>query len=86
MFQTCFLSKIEIIERMVLIRISLQIFCNLILIFGALNYWTLHVFGQSVENAGVAFVKGPNERNEFLEKNNQTVIYDEQARTNKAKD
>ena len=41
---------------------------------------------QGVENAGVAFVKGPSERNEFFKKNKQTVMYDEQVRTNKAKD
>ena len=41
---------------------------------------------QSVENAGVAFVKGASERNEFFEKNIQTVIFDEQVRTNKAMD
>ena len=41
---------------------------------------------QSVENVGVAFVKGANERNKFFEKNKQTVMYDEQVRTNKAKD
>ena len=42
---------------------------------------------QSVENAVVAFVKGANERNEFFfKKNKQTVMYDEQVRTNKAKD
>ena len=29
---------------------------------------------QSIENADVAFVKGANERNEFFEKNEQTVI------------
>ena len=40
---------------------------------------------QSVENAGVAFVKGTNERNEFFEKNKQTVMYDEQVRTNKVR-
>ena len=41
---------------------------------------------QSVENPGVAFVKGANERNEFFKKkkNKQTVMYDEQVRTNKA--
>ena len=35
---------------------------------------------QSVKNAGVAFVKGANERNEFFEN------IDEQVRTNTAKD
>ena len=38
------------------------------------------VKNQSVENAGVAFVKKANERNEFFEKNEQTVIYDEQGK------
>ena len=41
---------------------------------------------QSVENVGAAFVKGANERNKFSKKNKQTVMYDEQVRTNKAKD
>ena len=41
---------------------------------------------QSVENAGVAFVKGANERNEFFVKYKQTVMYDEEVQTNKAKD
>ena len=41
---------------------------------------------QSVENAGGAFFKGANERNEFFWKNKQTVMYDELVRTNKAKD
>ena len=41
---------------------------------------------QSVKNAGVAFVKGANERNEFFEKNKQIVMYDERVQTNKAKD
>ena len=41
---------------------------------------------QSVENAGVAFVKGAHERNEFFEKHKRTVMYDEQVRKNKAKD
>ena len=41
---------------------------------------------QSVENAGVAFVKGANERNAFFEKDKQIVMYDEQVRTKKAKD
>ena len=45
---------------------------------------TLH--NQSVENAGVAFVKGANERNDLFEKNKQTVMYDEQVRMNKAKE
>ena len=34
---------------------------------------------QSAENAGVAFVKGTHERNEFFEKK-KVIIYDEQAR------
>ena len=42
---------------------------------------------QSVENAGVAFGKGANERNKFFEKKNkQSVMHDEQMRANKAKD
>ena len=43
---------------------------------------------QSIENAGGAFVKGANERNEFFEKkkvHKRTVMYDEQIRTNKVK-
>ena len=32
-------------------------------------------WNQSAENAGVAFVKGANERNEFFEKNKQIVMY-----------
>ena len=40
----------------------------------------------SVENTGVAFVKGADERNKFFEKKNQSVMYDEQVRANKAKD
>ena len=40
---------------------------------------------QKDENAGVAFVKGANETNELFEKNKQTIMYDEQVRTNKAK-
>ena len=41
---------------------------------------------QSVENAGVAFVKGANEQMNSLEKIKKTVLYDERVRTNKAKD
>ena len=41
---------------------------------------------QRVENAGVAFVKGADERNKFFEKTKQSVMYDEQGRANKAKD
>ena len=41
---------------------------------------------QSVKNAGVAFVKGAYERNDYFEKNKQTAIYDEQVWTNKVKD
>ena len=41
-------------------------------------------YNQSVENAGVAFVKGANERSDFFRKNKQTVMYDEQVRTYKA--
>ena len=37
---------------------------------------------QSTENAGVAFVKGAHERNEFFEKINK---HDEQVQTNNAK-
>ena len=47
----------------------------------------MHLNNQSVKkNAGVAFVKGADERNEFFEKNKQTVMYDERVWTNKAKD
>ena len=42
--------------------------------------------GQRVENTDVEFVKGANERFELFEKNKQTVMYDKQIRTNKAKD
>ena len=41
---------------------------------------------KALKNASVAFVKGADERNEFFEKNIQTAMYDEQVRTNKAKD
>ena len=41
---------------------------------------------QSVENAGVAFVKGATEINSVFEKNKQTVTYEGQIRTNKVKD
>ena len=41
---------------------------------------------QGVGNDGVAFIKAADERNEFFEKKKQTVIYDKQVRTNKAKD
>ena len=45
-----------------------------------------HKKNQSVENAGVAFVKGADERNKLFEKKNkQSVMYDEQVRANKAK-
>ena len=37
---------------------------------------------QSVENAGVAFVKGANERNEFFDIIIYAIIYDEQVQTN----
>ena len=40
---------------------------------------------QSVENAGVALVKGANERNKSFEKNKQSVMHDEQMRANNAK-
>ena len=46
----------------------------------------LQGLNQSVENAGVAFVKGAYGRNDKFEKNKRTVIYDGQVRTNKAKD
>ena len=36
---------------------------------------------QSVEYAGVAFVKGTKKRNKFFAKNKQMVKYDEQVRT-----
>ena len=39
----------------------------------------------SFGNAGVAFDKGADERNDF-EKNKQSVMYDEQKRAKKAKD
>ena len=39
---------------------------------------------QSVENAGVAFVRGADERIFFLYK--QLVMYDEQVRANQGKD
>ena len=41
---------------------------------------------QSIESAGVAFVKGADERNKFFEKNKQSVMYDEHVHVNKAKD
>ena len=41
---------------------------------------------QSIENAGVASIKGAYKRNDYFEKNKQTVIYDQQVRTSKAKD
>ena len=40
---------------------------------------------QSVEHAGVAFVKGADERNNSFEKINLSVMYDEQVQANKAK-
>ena len=40
---------------------------------------------KSVENAGVAFVKGADERNKFFGKNKQSVMHDEHVRANKAK-
>ena len=47
----------------------------------------LQGLNQSVEDAGVAFVKGAYERNCYFEKKSkQTVIYNEEVRTNKAKD
>ena len=41
---------------------------------------------QDVENAGVAFVKGSDERNKFFGKKKKSVMYDEHVRANKAKD
>ena len=41
---------------------------------------------QSVENAGVTFVKGADERSKFFEKNKQSVMYDEHVRVKEAKD
>ena len=46
----------------------------------------MHIKNQIGENAGVAFVKGANERIEFFWKNKQKVMYDEQVRTDNAKD
>ena len=54
------------------------------LILKTLLVWAV-VTNQSVENAGVAFVKGANERNELFEKNKQPVMYNEQVQTNKTK-
>ena len=53
-----------------------------------MHHTSYHMHNQSVENAGVAFAKGADERNELFGKktNKQTVIYDEQVRSNKAKD
>ena len=53
---------------------------------GAFQFLVEGSLKKSVENAGVAFVKGANERNEFPEKNKQTLIHYEQVQTNKAKD
>ena len=42
---------------------------------------------QRVENTDVAFVKGPNERNESFENiEKKNIMYDEQVQTNRAKD
>ena len=41
---------------------------------------------QNVESAGVACIKGADERNKFFKKNKQTVMYNEQVWTNKAND
>ena len=41
---------------------------------------------QSVENAGVAFVKGADERNKFFEKIKKLVSMPKQVWVNKAKD
>ena len=46
----------------------------------------LKSYNQSVENAGIAFVKGDNERKWVPWKNRQTVMYNKQGQTNKAKD
>ena len=44
-------------------------------------------YNPGVENAGVAFVKGANERNEFFEKINIIIVIDdEQVRKNKTND
>ena len=53
--------------------------------FGLSSEQTTLNTNQSIENAGVAFVKGAFEGNEFFEKK-KTVMYDEQVWTNKAKD
>ena len=45
-----------------------------------------NVENQSVKNAECGICKDVNERNELFEKNKQTVMFDEQYRTNKAKD
>ena len=49
------------------------------------KWWVENLYIQSVESAGFAFVGGANVRNYKFEKNIhvQTLIYDEQARTNK---
>ena len=44
------------------------------------------IYNQSVENAGVAFVKGADVRSKFFEENKRSVMYDEQVWANKAKD
>ena len=41
-------------------------------------------YNQNVENAGVAFVKAANERNELFKK--KTGMYSKRIRTNKAND
>ena len=46
----------------------------------------LSILNQSVQYAGVAFVKGADERNKFFEKNKQSVMYDKQVRASNAKD
>ena len=40
----------------------------------------MYVKDQSIENAGVAFVKDANERNEFCDKYKQAVMYDEKGK------
>ena len=68
---------------------SLQICGNTVNRFCYYKFWLCPIKieeNQSAENAGVAFVKVANERNEYFWENKQTVMYDEQVRTNKAKD
>ena len=37
---------------------------------------------KALKNAGVAFVKGADERNKFFEKNKQSVMFDEHVWVN----